>query len=210
MTALNTHRTNSATNSTGQRLLLVDDNRLILSTLARALTQAGYQVSAAESVEEAENWLAEGIQRPQLVILDVQMPGQSGLTLAQRLRELDHIPFMMLSAYSDSATVAQATQQGALSYAVKPIDSAQLIPIIEAALARANELQELRTTRLQLQTALDNERDINAAVGITMMQHRLTRKAAFDLLRQGARSQQCKLSEFSQRIIKAAEIIHMQ
>jgi len=46
------------------------------------------------------------------VILDVQMPGQSGLILAQRLHELDHIPFMMLSAYSDQATVAQATQQG--------------------------------------------------------------------------------------------------
>jgi two-component system, response regulator PdtaR len=193
----------------GQHLLLVDDDRLILTTLACALTQAGYQISTAESAEDAENWLAEGHQRPQLVILDVHMPGQSGLTLAQRLRELDHIPFMMLSAYSDQATVAQATQQGALSYAVKPIDLVQLIPVIKAALARANELQELRTTRQQLQTALDNERDINAAVGITMLQHRLSRKAAFDLLRQGARSQRCKLTELAQNIIKAAETINI-
>jgi response regulator NasT len=193
----------------GQHLLLVDDDRLVLTTLARALTQAGYQISTAESADEAENWLAEGHQRPQLVILDVQMPGQSGLTLAQRLRDLDHIPFMMLSAYSDQATVAQATQQGALSYAVKPIDPAQLIPVIEAALARANELQALRATRLQLQTALDNERDVNAAVGITMMQHHLSRKAAFDLLRQGARSQRCKLIERAQDIIQAAETINV-
>jgi AmiR/NasT family two-component response regulator len=197
-------------NSTpGLHLLLADDDRLVLTTLAHALTQAGYQVSTAESAEEAENWLAEGHQRPQLAILDVQMPGQSGLTLAQRLRELEHIPFIMLSAYSDQATVAQAIQQGALSYAVKPIGPAQLIPIIEAALARANELQELETTRLQLQTALDNERDINAAVGITMMQHRLSRKAAFDLLRQGARTQRCKLIELAQRVIRAAETINV-
>ena len=114
------------------------------------LALAGYQVSTAESADEAENWLTEGHQRPQLVILDVQMPGQSGLTLAQRLRGLDHVPFMMLSAYSDQATVTQATQQGALSYAVKPIDPAQLIPMIEASLARANELQALRTSRQQL------------------------------------------------------------
>jgi response regulator NasT len=60
-----------------------------------------------------------------------------------------------------------------------------------------------------LQTALDNERDINAAVGITMMQHRLTRKAAFDLLRQSARSQRCKLFELAQRIITAAETINV-
>jgi len=193
----------------GQQLLLVDDDRLVLSTMAQALTQADYQVSTAESAEEAENWLSEGHQRPQLAILDVQMPGQSGLTLAQRLRELDHIPFMMLSAYSDAATVAQATQMGALGYAVKPTSPAQLIPAIEAALARANELQALRSTRQQLQTALDNERDINAAVGITMMQHRLTRKAAFDLLRQGARSQRCKLIELAQGVIKATETINL-
>ncbi len=197
------------TSTPDPHLLLVDDDRLVLTTMAHALTQAGYQISTAESADEAENWLTEGHQRPQLVILDVQMPDQCGLTLAQRLRELDHIPFMMLSAYSDQATVTKATQQGALSYAVKPIDPAQLIPVIEAALARANELQELRTTRLQLQTALDNERDINAAVGITMMQHRLKRKAAFDLLRQGARSQRCKLIELAQRIITAAETINV-
>ncbi|MDD5030483.1 MAG: response regulator [Rhodoferax sp.] len=199
----------SATSAPGQHLLLVDDNRLVLTTLAHALTEAGYQISSAESVEEAENWLTEGHQRPQLVILDVHMPGQSGLTLAQRLHELDHIPFMMLSAYSDPATVAQATQQGALSYAVKPINPVQLIPVIEAALARANELQALRTSRLQLQTALDNERDINLAVGITMMQQHLARAAAFEALRQGARRQRRKLIELAQDIIRAAETINV-
>lgn len=195
--------------TTRSHLLLVDDDRLILTTLARALTQAGYQITTAESTEEAESWLSEGHQRPDLALLDVQMPGQSGLNLAQRLRELEHIPFMMLSAYSDHATVAQATRQGALGYAVKPIDPAQLIPAIEAALARASEMQELRTARLQLQTALDNERDINVAVGITMTQHHLTRKAAFDLLRQGARSQRCKLIDLAQSIIRATETINL-
>ncbi|TXT40730.1 MAG: response regulator NasT [Comamonadaceae bacterium] len=188
-------------------LLLVDDDRLVLSMLALALTHAGYHITTAESTEDAESYLCEGLQRPQLVILDVQMPGQNGLILAQRLRALDHIPFMMLSAYSDAATVQKAIDQGALGYAVKPVDPVQLIPAIEAALARANELQELRTTRQQLQTALDNERDINLAVGITMMQHRLSRKAAFEMLRQGARRQQRKLAEVAQGIIQATETL---
>ena len=192
-----------------QHLLLVDDDRLVLTTMAQALTHAGYRVSTAESADEAEDWLAEGHQRPQLVILDVHMPGQNGLALAQRLHELDHIPFMMLSAYSDTATVERATQQGALGYAVKPIDPLKLVPAIEAALARANELQQLRTERLQLQTALDNERDINVAVGITMMQQRLTRKAAFDRLRQAARHQRCKLIDLAHGIIDAAQTINL-
>lgn len=201
--------TKSPTSATGQHLLLVDDDRLVLTTMAQALTHAGYRVSTAESADEAENWLAEGHQRPQLVILDVHMPGQNGLALAQRLHALDHIPFMMLSAYSDHTTVERATQQGALGYAVKPIDPPQLIPAIEAALARANDLHQLRTERLQLQTALDNERDINVAVGITMMQHSLTRKAAFDRLRQGARKQRCKLIDLAHGIIDAAQTINL-
>ncbi|MDO8318332.1 ANTAR domain-containing response regulator [Rhodoferax sp.] len=193
--------------TTVQHLLLVDDDRLVLSTLAHALAAAGYSVSTAESSEEAENWLASGKQRPQLAILDVQMSGDNGLTLARRLRELDHIPFMMLSAYSDPTIVEQASQQGALGYAIKPIDPAQLIPAIEAALARANELQALRTERQQLQTALDNERAINLAVGMTMVQHHLRRQAAFDLLRQRARSQQRKLGDLAHDIIQAFEIM---
>ena len=197
------------TSTPGQHLLLVDDDRLVLTTMAHALTAAGYQVSSAESAEDAENWLAAGGQRPELVILDVQMPVQDGLTLARRLRELDHIPFMMLSAYGDTSIVEQATRHGALGYALKPISPAQLIPAIEVALARANELEALRSTRLQLQTALDNERDINVAVGIAMVQHRLTRQAASDLLRQGARSQRCKLVELARRFITAAETMNV-
>lgn len=193
----------------GQHLLLVDDERLILITMAQALTQAGYQVTTADSAEEAENWLSEGQKRPDLAVLDIQMPDRNGLALAQRLRELDHIPFMILSAYSDHATVQKATAEGALGYAVKPIDTAQLIPAIEAALARANELQGLRDVRQQLQTALDNERDVNLAVGIIMVQHRLKRAAAFELLRQSARKQRCKLITLAQNTIQAVETINL-
>lgn len=194
---------------TGPHLLLVDDDRLVLTTTAQALNGVGYHTTTAESVEDAENWLAQGHSRPDLVVLDVQMPGGSGLTLAQRLRELDHIPFMMLSAYSDAETVAYATQQGALAYAVKPIDIAQLIPTIQTALSRANELQELRANRQQLQKALDNERDISMAVGIIMVQHRLKRAAAFDLLRQSARKQRCKLIDLAHSTIQAVETINL-
>lgn len=188
----------------GKQLLIVDDDRLVLAMLVRGLTDAGYGVTSSESAEEAEVWLASGA-RPDLAILDVRMPGQGGLHLAQRLRDLDHIPFMMLSAYSDPQTVEQATLFGALGYAVKPLDIPQLVPAIEAALARANELQALRTTRQQLQAALDSERDISLAVGITMMQHHLKRNEAFDMLRKSARSRRCKLAELATEIILAGE-----
>ena len=193
--------------NSGKKLLIVDDDRLVLSMIASGLCAAGYEVTTAESAEDAEAWLAGG-QRPDLAILDVRMPGHGGLYLAQRLRELDHIPFMMLSAYSDPAMVEQATLSGALGYAIKPMDIVQLIPAIETALARANELNDLRTTRKHLQTALDNERDISIAIGITMMQHRLSRNDAFEMLRKTARNRRCKLAALAIDIIQAGDRIN--
>lgn len=194
----------AVTAPTKARLLLVDDDRLVLSTLANGLLKAGYGVKTAESAEEAEMLLASG-EDPDLAILDIRMSGQDGLFLARRLQELDHIPFMMLSAYSDQAMIDQASQFGALGYLVKPLDIPQLIPGIEAALSRANELQSLRETRLQLQAALNAERDISVAIGITMVQQRLDRHTAFELLRKIARSQRRKLGELATEIIQASE-----
>lgn len=194
----------AVTAPTKARLLLVDDDRLVLSILANGLLKAGYGVKTAESAEEAEMLLASG-EDPDLAILDIRMSGQDGLFLARRLQELDHIPFMMLSAYSDQAMIDQASQFGALGYLVKPLDIPQLIPGIEAALSRANELQSLRETRLQLQAALNAERDISVAIGITMVQQRLDRHTAFELLRKRARSQRRKLGELATEIIQASE-----
>ena len=189
----------------GKKLLIVDDDRLVLSTVADGLTRAGYQVTRAESAEEAEAWLAGG-ERPDLAILDVRLSGQNGLYLAQRLR----IPFMMFSAYSDPHIVEQATRCGALAYAVKPQDIPQLVPTIEAALARANELEDLRELRQQLQQALDNERSISVATGILMMEYRLKRSEAFALLRDNARKQRRKLAEMAETVVGARETLNFE
>lgn len=194
--------------STAKSLLLVDDDRLVLSTLATGLAKAGYRVTTAESVEEAEADLSGG-DGVDLVILDVRMPGHSGLHLAQRLRDLDHIPFMMLSAYSDAQIVAQAAHYGAMGYAVKPIDLPQLLPTIEAALARADELQDLRLERQQLQQVLDGDRNINIATGIIMVSHKLARADAFNMLRNTARSQRRKLADLAQDVIQGSEALSL-
>jgi response regulator NasT len=191
-----------------RNILLVDDDRLVLVTLAQGLTLAGYNVSSVESVDDAEALLASG-ERPDLAILDVSMPGRSGLELAERLRSLDHIPFMLLTAFNDHEIVEQAAICGALGYLVKPVDTPQLVPAIESALARAAEFRDLRTAGQQLQNALDSEREISIAIGITMMQYRLDRKAAFELLRKTARSQRRKLAELAMDVINASEALNL-
>jgi len=184
------------------RLLLVDDDRLVLATLSRGLADCGYEVVRAESAEEASMLLASGL-RPDLAIVDIRMQGpHDGLELAQRLRDLDHVPFLMLTAYSGPELVEQATRLGALGYLVKPLDPAQLCPAIETALGRADELKELHEVRRQLQTALDGDRNISVAIGITMVRHGLSRQQAFEMLRQIARRQRRKLTAVAQDVIE--------
>ena len=188
-------------------LLLVDDDRLILATLSSGLQDMGYQVSTAESVYDAEALLTGGL-RPDLAILDVRMPGQNGLKLAERLRDLDRIPFLMFSAFSDTQNVERASSFGALGYLVKPMDVVQIRPTIQAALQRAQEIDSLRQERTQLQAALDGDRSINVATGITMMQYRLPRAPAFEFLRSAARTQRRKLADLAQEAIDTCDRLH--
>jgi AmiR/NasT family two-component response regulator len=193
--------------SNDKTLLLVDDDRLVLVTLAQGLSDKGYKILTAESVDDAEVILSSG-ERPDLAILDINMPGKNGLYLAERLLSFDRIPFIFLSAYSDQAFVERATEYGALGFLIKPIDSPRLVPTIEAALARAKELRHLKNTERDLQTALDNERLVSVAIGITMMQYRLGRQAAFELLRKAARSQRRKLAEIATDVVASVETLN--
>ena len=153
-------------------LLLVDDDRLILATLSGGLQRWATRSARRNRSTMPRPLLTSGL-RPDLAIVDVRMPGRDGLQLAERLRDLDHIPFLMLSAFSDAQNVERASGFGALSYLVKPMDVVQIQPTIEAALLRAREIEHLRQSRAQLQEALDGDRSINVATGITMMQYRL-------------------------------------
>lgn len=190
----------TAPSASDKRVLLVEDDRLVMATTAQGLRDAGYTVVTTESAEDAQEWLAQGV-RPDVAVIDMCMPGEDGLWLAQRLRDLDRVPFLVLSAYGDAEYVNRAAALGALAYLVKPLDVAQLLPAIETAIARADEIHNMRGTSAGLQRALDGERDISVATGLVMAYHRVPREKAFDLLRQNARNQRRKLVEVAQQLI---------
>ena len=114
-------------------ILVVDDDRLVLATLAHGLTQAGYEVIDADNGDDAILLARE--HRPDLALLDIRMQGKSGFDVAAYLRQYCRIPFMFLSAFSDDATVAQVKALGAVAYLVKPLDIAQILPSVATALA---------------------------------------------------------------------------
>jgi two-component system NtrC family sensor kinase len=122
------------------RILTVDDDRMTLAMLSIAIRKAGYDILQASSAEEALDVIAEN--QPDLAVLDISMPGMSGIELAQRLRDETAIPFMFLSSHTETEIVRQAAGQGAIGYLLKPLDFTRVVPVIEAGLARMRALRQ--------------------------------------------------------------------
>lgn len=182
-----------------ETLLIVDDDRIILFSLAEGLRAAGYTVIEASSGERAIEMC--GDITPDLAILDMRMRGLSGLDVAKWLKENTPVPFVFLSAYDDRETVEDALATGALGYLVKPVDTHQILPTIRAALARGAEIRQLRETEKNVTRALNSNRDISVAMGILMERHNIGQQDAFEKLRTRARNQRRKAAEIAADII---------
>lgn len=189
------------------RLLVVDDDRLVLANLADGLEQAGYAVSRAATGEEAIRICAES--PPDLVIMDVCLPGLSGVETAKKIRQTSKTPALFLSAHDTEDLVKEAVADGGLGYLVKPVRLNQLLTSVKAALARAADIEALETTEEQLLVALKGDRNVGIATGILMERHRLTAAEAFETLRGGARARQRKLGEVAAEIVAAGETLSL-
>lgn len=188
-----------------RRILLVDDDDITLDMLAHIFQHAGYATTKAESAEAALACLAR--QEHDLALLDIGMPGMSGLELARRLQAEATTPFMFLSSNHTIEMVREAAEYGALGYLVKPFEHAQIVPAVEAGLARAGEIRQLRRTEANLTAALAAGRETSMAVGLLMARLQTDRNTAFEVLRDYARSTRCKLNEVAQELLAAEEKI---
>jgi len=103
------------------RILVVDDELLICQVLDEYLSGQGYEVTTACNGEEALSRFEEN--RPHVVLLDIRMPGMSGIDVLSKIREMDRsVGIIMLSAFGDSNTVDKALRLGADRYMKKPMD----------------------------------------------------------------------------------------
>src|SRR6478609_4944708 len=134
------HNGGRPTVSSKGKILVVDDDRLVLATVTHGLAQAGYEVVDADNGDDAI--LLARQHRPDLALLDIRMEGMSGFDVAAYLRQSLQTPFMFLSAFSDDATVAQVKALGAVAYLVKPLDISQIVPTVEAALGTVRAQRE--------------------------------------------------------------------
>ena len=187
------------------RILVVDDDRLVLATLVHGLTQAGYEVVDADNGSDAI--LLADERNPALALLDIRMEGLSGFDVAAYLRDVCRIPFMFLSAFSDSETAARVKELGAVAYLIKPLDVGQIVPAVEAVFAQlraATLAPRAGVAGVAGVAALDAEL-VPLALGILMHRHSLARAAAAERLQRLADEQGLTTAEQAERLVRAVE-----
>ncbi len=203
-------------NSLG-RILVVDDDRLVLATVTHGLSQAGYEVIDADNGDDAILLARE--HRPQLALLDIRMEGMSGFEVAQVLRDAYSIPFMFLSAFADEATLAKVHELGAMAYLIKPLDVGQIVPSVEAVFARLRSSAAAQVSagvppsQVALPVAApsgptnagDFSDPVPLAVGVLMHRHSLARAQAFARLQRLAHENQRSVAAQAERLLSAIE-----
>ena len=167
------------------RILIAEDETIIRLDLKQLLERAGFDVCAEakdgmEAVELARS------THPDLAVLDVKMPRLDGIEAARTILEERPIPIVMLTAYGQQELVARAVEAGVFGYLVKPFRETDLLPAIETARARHEELRELREEAESLAEALEARKTIERAKGLLMEKEGLTEQDAFARLRKAS------------------------
>jgi AmiR/NasT family two-component response regulator len=170
---------------TAMKILIAEDETIIRLDLRSLLESSGFEICGeAKDGEEAVE-LARSL-KPDLAIMDVKMPKLDGIDAARKILDERPIPIVMLTAYGQQELVSRAVEAGIFGYLVKPFREQDLLPAIETARARHEELAALREEAESLADALAARKAIERAKGILMAKEGLTEEEAFVRLRKAS------------------------
>jgi two-component system, response regulator PdtaR len=186
------------------RILVAEDETIIRLDLIELLRNAGHDVCAeARDGSEAVELARE--HEPDLAILDVKMPKLDGIEAARRIMDERPIPIVMLTAYGQSELVGRAVEAGVFGYLVKPFRESDLLPAIQTASARHEELAALREEAESLSEALAARKSIERAKGLLMAKENLSEADAFARLRKASQVSGRPLKVIADAVIATLE-----
>jgi len=156
------------------KVLLVDDDTSLAEVTAFALRRAGFLVVVAENGNEAlQVWRDES---PDLLILDIQMPGKDGLQVCREIRDTSNVPIILLTARNSDEDIVHGLEIGADDYVPKPFSPKQLIARANAVLRRVNVVPKrsnLHIGELVLDSSLQALTNGDTAIRLTPLEFRL-------------------------------------
>ncbi|HEV8462538.1 MAG TPA: response regulator [Gaiellaceae bacterium] len=185
-------------------VLIGEDETLIRLDIRTSLEDSGYDVGgeARDGLEAVE--LARTLE-PDVVILDVKMPQLDGIEAARQILAERPVPILLLTAYSNEKLVERAGEVGVFAYLVKPFRANELKPAIQTAIARHQEMLELRDEADTLADALAARKSIERAKGLLMKHEGLGEAEAFARLRTASQKSRQPLKAIADAIVAALD-----
>jgi response regulator NasT len=182
------------------RVVIAEDEAIIRLDLKESLEEEGYEVVGEAGRGDQAIELVRDL-RPDLVILDIKMPGMDGLTAAKTIAAERLCAVLMLTAFSQREIIEEARDAGALAYLVKPFQKNDLIPAIEVAIGRFRELQNLDGEVNALEDQLQLRKLIDRAKGILMDECQYREADAYTFIQRTAMSERTNMRVIAERIV---------
>ena len=183
-----------------KKVLIAEDEALIRLDLVELLTDEGFEVvGQAINGEEAVK-LARELE-PDLIIMDVKMPGMDGITAAEIIGEERIAPILMLTAFSERELVERARDAGVMGYLVKPFGANEVVPAIEVAIGRFAELRAIEEELANLEDRFESRKISDQAKGMLQEGLGLTEPEAFRWIQKTAMDLRKSMREVAEGVI---------
>jgi len=182
------------------RILVAEDEALIRLDLVEMLREAGYEVIGEAADGEAALALARR-ERPDLAILDVKMPVMDGITAAETIVKERLSAVLMLTAFSQRDLVLRAKEAGAMAYLLKPFTIVDLIPAIEIAVGRHQEMLAMESEIDSLADRLETRKAVERAKGILMATMGVTESDAFRWIQKASMDRRLSMRAVAEAVV---------
>lgn len=185
------------------RVVIAEDEAIIRLDLKETLEEEGYEVVGETGRgDKAVDLVRE--HRPDLAILDIKMPGMDGLEAARIINKERLCGVLVLTAFSQREVIEEARDAGALAYLVKPFQKNDLVPAIEVAIARFNEMRALNGEIEALGEQLETRKVIDRAKGLLMDKHAMSETDAFGFIQRSAMNHRMTMKDVAEQIVSGA------
>ena len=182
------------------RVVIAEDEAIIRMDLKETLIDEGYDVVGESGRGDEAVELVRSL-RPDIAILDVKMPGLDGIAAAREITSERLAAVLMLTAFSQRDLVEQARDAGALAYLVKPFQKSDLVPALEIALGRFQEMQKMREENESLEDQLETRKVVERAKGILMEECGMSEGDAFSFIQKKAMGDRRTMKEVAQEVV---------
>jgi response regulator NasT len=196
----------SSKTSGGRQVLIVEDDTMVGMGIKAHLERLGHRV-VGQAATAAEALRLFRQEHPNLLLVDIQLNGDDGITLVTQLLAERRVPAIIISAYSDRELIDRASTAGVFGYLIKPISAESLDAQITVAVQRFAEQEKLQQEKQALAQTLEERKIIERAKGIFMRRLNLDEPEAHKRLQQESQKRRVPMIELAKRIIESEEML---